>query len=129
MRFEVAEMTKWPLIGPVMEHALFNGHKNGDTLFYLPKDRVVINQQIEDQQNVVIPSEVVTHFIEEASHIFLMITVFAVKLPIVRIMTMILAASFLVKLCWISTRNWGGSWIKKRRWLTSNEPGRPGWYI
>jgi len=72
MRFAVAEMTKWPLIGPVMEHALFNGHKTGDTLFYLPKDRVVINQQIEDQENVVIPSEVVTHFIEEASYIFLM---------------------------------------------------------
>ncbi|MBG0771790.1 MAG: 4Fe-4S binding protein, partial [Anaerolineaceae bacterium] len=46
--------------------------KTGDTLFYLPKDRVVINHQIDDQENVVIPSEVVSHFIEEASHIFLM---------------------------------------------------------
>jgi ferredoxin len=72
MRFAVAELTKWPLIGPVMEHALFNGHKSGDTLFYLPKDKVVINQQIKEQQNTVVPSEVVSHFIDEASHVFLM---------------------------------------------------------
>jgi ferredoxin len=72
MRFAVAELTKWPVIGPMMEHALFNGHQTGDALFYLPKDRVVINQRIEEQESVVVPSEVVSHFIEEASHIFLM---------------------------------------------------------
>jgi ferredoxin len=72
LRFAVAELTKWPLIGPVMEHALFNGYQTGDALFYLPKDRVVIQQQIEDQTNYAIPSSVVAHFIEEARHIFLM---------------------------------------------------------
>jgi ferredoxin len=72
LRFAAAELTKWPLIGPVMEHALFNGHKSGDALFYLPKDRVVINQNIAAQENVVVPSEVVSHFIQEASYVFLM---------------------------------------------------------
>lgn len=72
LRFAAAELTQWPLIGPLMVHALFNGHKSGDALFYLPKDRVVTNQNIAAQENVVVPSEVVFHFIEEASYVFLM---------------------------------------------------------
>lgn len=72
LRFAVAELTKWPIIGPMMEHALFNGHKTGDTLFYLPKDKVVINQNIADQESFAVPSSVVTHFVEEAKYIFLM---------------------------------------------------------
>jgi hypothetical protein len=55
-----------------MERALFNGHRNGDTLFYLPKDRVVIDEDIPDQENVVLSSNVAVHFIKEAKHIFLM---------------------------------------------------------
>ena len=72
LRYIGAEMTKWPIIGRVMEHALFNGHKTGDALFYLPKDQVVINQEIDPGENVVVPSAVVTYFIKEARHIFLM---------------------------------------------------------
>ena len=72
LRYFGAEMTKWPLIGQVMGRVLHNGHRNGDTLFYLPKDRVVINEAIDDQENIVVPSEVVAHFIEEAKYIFLM---------------------------------------------------------
>ena len=72
LRYLGAEMTKWPLIGRVMERALFNGHHNGDALFYLPKDRVIINEVIEDQENIVAPSEVVEHFINESKYIFLM---------------------------------------------------------
>jgi ferredoxin len=71
-RYFGAEMTKWPIIGSLMERALFNGHKTGDALFYLPKDRVIIQQQVNDQENIVVPSEVVAHFIKEASYIFLM---------------------------------------------------------
>jgi len=67
-----AKMTNWPVLGRVMERALFNGHRTGDALFYLPKDEVVINQKIEANENVVVPSAVVEHFITEASHIFLM---------------------------------------------------------
>lgn len=72
LRYFGAEITKWPIIGRVMEHALFNGHKTGDALFYLPKDRVVIRQNIEEQENIAAPSSVVEHFIEAANHIFLM---------------------------------------------------------
>lgn len=67
-----AWMTRWPLIGPVLERVLFNRHRNGDKLFYLPKDRVVIDQRIDDHESVIVPSEVVAHFIEKAGHIFLM---------------------------------------------------------
>jgi ferredoxin len=72
LRYIGAEMTKWPILGQMMERALFNGHKTGDALFYLPKDRVIIQQNIEEQDNIVVPSTVVAHFIEEASYIFLM---------------------------------------------------------
>lgn len=72
LRYLGAEMTKWPLVGQVMERALFNGFRNGDALFYLPKDRVVINENIDDHENIVVPSDVASHFIEEAKHIFLM---------------------------------------------------------
>jgi ferredoxin len=72
LRYFGAEMTKWPIIGRVMEHALFNGHQTGDALFYLPKDHVLIHQDIESQDNLVVPSTVVAHFIKEAKHVFLM---------------------------------------------------------
>ena len=72
LRFMGAEMTKWPLVGPVMERALFNGHRTGDALFYLPKDRVVIRQKIDPQESIAVPSTIVAHFIEEATHVFLM---------------------------------------------------------
>lgn len=72
LRFIGAEMTKWPVIGRVMERALFNGHKTGDALFYLPKDQVLIQQNIEDQNSLVVPSKVLEYFINEAKHVFLM---------------------------------------------------------
>ncbi len=72
LRFIGAEMTKWPIVGQIMERALFNGHRTGDALFYLPKDRVVINQTIPEEKNLVAPSAVVAHFISQARHIFLM---------------------------------------------------------
>jgi ferredoxin len=72
LRYVVAEMTKWPVIGRVMERALFNGHRSGDALFYLPKDRVIIGEKIDEQENMVVPSDVVVHFIKKAKHVFLM---------------------------------------------------------
>jgi len=72
LRYFGAEMTKWPILGRMMEHALFNGHRTGDALFYLPKDRVLINQEIAPPENLAAPSIVVEHFIQQANHIFLM---------------------------------------------------------
>lgn len=74
LRFIGAEMTKWPILGRVMERALFNGQHNGDALFYLPKDRVVINETIAQEENIVLPSEVVAHFIKKAKYVYLMNT-------------------------------------------------------
>lgn len=67
-----AKMTNLPILGQVMERALFNGHRTGDALFYLPKDNVVINQKIDEVENIVLPSKVVEHFINESNYIFLM---------------------------------------------------------
>lgn len=72
LRYIGAELTNWPVIGYIMEKALFNGHHTGDALFYLPKDHVVINQQIQGEDSVIAPSEVVKHFIEQSSYHFLM---------------------------------------------------------
>lgn len=72
MRFIGAEITRWPLIGPLLQRWLFNEHKRGDALIYLPKDRVIINQSIEYEVSVAAPSVVVEHFVREASYIFLM---------------------------------------------------------
>lgn len=72
LRYLGAEMTKWPIIGRIMEKALFNGHQTGDALFYLPKDRVLIQQDIKTPDNIVVPSKVLEYFIEEAKYIFLM---------------------------------------------------------
>lgn len=74
LRYFGAEMTRWPLIGYIMERALFNSQRNGDALFYLPKDRVVVDEVIDNQENFIVPSDVVVHFISEAKHIFLMNT-------------------------------------------------------
>jgi len=66
-RFAIAELTKKPVLGKVMDEVLF---KN-DNILYLPKDRVVVNQAIQPE-NVMLPSEVVDHFIRQASHRWIM---------------------------------------------------------
>jgi len=72
LRFVGAEMTRLPVLGRVMERALFDDDRTDDALFYLPKDKVLINQKIEDQENLVVPSSVVVHFINQAKYVFLM---------------------------------------------------------
>jgi hypothetical protein len=71
-RFFGAELTKVPILGTVMEKWLFNGHKTGDALFYLPQDRVFINAQIEEPENVIVPSDVVRFFITQSNYHFIM---------------------------------------------------------
>lgn len=44
----------------------------GDEIYYLPKDRVMVNQPVPLPQDVVAPSDVVRHFIEESSHRLIM---------------------------------------------------------
>ena len=68
-RFLGAEITKAPLIGKLVERMLFWG----DDLVYLPKDRTIqIHAAIQRPEDMVLPSQVVEHFIEQASYHWIM---------------------------------------------------------
>lgn len=69
-RFFVARATQEvPAIGRLIDHMLFNG----DELLFLPQDRAIqINRTIERPEEMVLPSEVVKHFIEESSYRWIM---------------------------------------------------------
>jgi ferredoxin len=63
-RFLAAQSTNVPLLGDVLDRWLFGG----DKLLYLPQDGVLaINQPIEVPDEIVLPSQVIEHFIEQAS--------------------------------------------------------------
>ncbi|MBC7260587.1 MAG: 4Fe-4S ferredoxin, partial [Chloroflexi bacterium] len=68
-RFAVAKLTRWPLIGNVMQHWL----AEGDDLIYLTRDQVVpIHQALETPESMVLPSQVVDYFIERSSYHWVM---------------------------------------------------------
>ena len=68
-RFAVGRLTKAPVLGPMLEHWLFGG----DDIIYLPGDRVVpINRSLEPLQQTMVPSQVLAHFIEKATHHWIM---------------------------------------------------------
>jgi ferredoxin len=65
-RFVVAKATRLPIIGRLVDHWLFNG----DGLIFLPQDEVVqtidVDETIDAPGEMVLPSQVVEHFIEQA---------------------------------------------------------------
>lgn len=68
-RFLLARLTNLPLLGSLIDWGLFDG----DDMVYLPSDRsVTINENISQPDNLVLPSKVVDHFIEKASHHWIM---------------------------------------------------------
>jgi ferredoxin len=68
-RYRFAEWTHYPLLGPAVDQMLFDG----DDIVYLPKDHTItINASIEEPINTVLPSQIVTHFIERASYHWVM---------------------------------------------------------
>jgi len=68
-RFLMAKMSNLPGFKQVIDMSLFAG----DDIIYLPKDKVIqINQPIERPSDVMLPSAVVEHFIEESSHHWIM---------------------------------------------------------
>ena len=76
-RFRVARLTHVPVVGRVIDRMLFEG----DDIIYLPKDDVFesatqyivqVDQPIGVAGDVVLPSQVVTHFIEQANYHWLM---------------------------------------------------------
>ena len=68
-RFLVAKLTKWPVIGRILDHWLFEG----DDLVYLPQNRVIpINESLDPPRSLVLPSQIVDHFIEKADYHWIM---------------------------------------------------------
>jgi ferredoxin len=63
-RFIAAKATHLPILGTLVNRWLFEG----DDLFYLPSDKVLqIHETITKPTEVVLPSQVVEHFIKRAS--------------------------------------------------------------
>jgi ferredoxin len=62
-RFALAKATRLPILGNMVDHWLFQH----DGLVYLPKDRVIhVNQDVELPDEMVLPSQIVEHFINQA---------------------------------------------------------------
>jgi formate hydrogenlyase subunit 6/NADH:ubiquinone oxidoreductase subunit I len=68
-RFSLAKLTKVPVVGRMIDYGLFEG----DDIIYLPKDDVIqINEPIGGPEEVVLPSQLVDHFIGEANYHWVM---------------------------------------------------------
>ena len=68
-RFTFARLTKAPIIGNLVDFALFRG----DDIIYLPKDHTIqINAPLKRPDDVVFPSQIVDHFIEQANFHWIM---------------------------------------------------------
>ena len=69
-RFLLARLTRVPILGKIMDFLLFEG----DDILYLPKNKTIeINQSVKPQ-DVVLPSQVVEHFIHKANYHWIMNT-------------------------------------------------------
>jgi len=68
-RFLIAELTKVPIIGRILDHWLFEG----DNIMYLPRDQVIqINKPVGMTEEMVLPSQVVEYFVEKANYHWIM---------------------------------------------------------
>jgi ferredoxin len=68
-RFSLARLTKLPVVGRMIDYGLFEG----DDIIYLPKDGAIqINQAVPEPEDLVLPSQVLDHFIERANHLWIM---------------------------------------------------------
>lgn len=65
----LAKLTNLPILGSILDYLLFQG----DHIIYLPQVRSIkINQSLGEYDEVVLPSQVLKHFIEKAKHHFVM---------------------------------------------------------
>lgn len=68
-RYFAALSTRIPIIGDIIEKIAFEG----DTLYCLPKDQVIqLNESLLENQEIILPSQVVEYFVEKANHRWLM---------------------------------------------------------
>lgn len=64
-----AKMTKIPLVGDVVDEIFFRG----DDTIYLPLDHTIqINTPLDSPESVIVPSQIVEYFINQASHHWIM---------------------------------------------------------
>ena len=67
--FVLARLTHAPMLGRLVELGLFEG----DDIMYLPRDKVIpVGQQVAPREDLVLPSQVVDHFIRSSSHRWIM---------------------------------------------------------
>ena len=67
-RFFLAKLTRVPLLKNIMEHLLFEG----DDMLYLLRDTLIQVDQPVESQSMVLPSQVVEHFIDKANYYWVM---------------------------------------------------------
>jgi len=71
-RAALARITKYPIVGGIIERSLFDG----DDLYYLTKDdvisRIQINSPLDQIANIVLPSKVAEYFINKANFHWIM---------------------------------------------------------
>lgn len=71
-RFWISDLTKKsPLFRKLIDKTLFDK----DDVIFLPKDNLIpVHEPIADEENLVVPSNVVEHFVDQAGDLFLMDT-------------------------------------------------------
>lgn len=68
-RFFWAKLTNYPVIGKMIDSALFKG----DDIFYLPKDKTIhVNETVDQPEGMMAPSKIVEHFIRQANYHWIM---------------------------------------------------------
>jgi ferredoxin len=73
-RFRLARLTRWPLFGGMMDKAFFDG----DDIYVLPKESALkvrdipLDIPMPEREDLVLPSEVIRHFIERSRYHFIM---------------------------------------------------------
>ena len=73
-RFRIAQWAKRaPIVAKIVDHYLFRD----DDILYLPKDNLIeIHEPIQSPDSMILPSDVVGHFIDQANHLWIMDTCF-----------------------------------------------------
>ncbi|MFW9781057.1 MAG: DUF362 domain-containing protein [Candidatus Heimdallarchaeota archaeon] len=65
----IAKLTRVPILGKIFDFLLFKG----DKIIYLPLDKIIeINEEIEKQPDIVLPSKVLEHFINKSKYHWIM---------------------------------------------------------
>lgn len=65
----IAKMTRIPIIGRIFDFLLFEG----DDIIYLPQDKVIpINIEVEKENDLVLPSQVIEYFIKKSNYHWVM---------------------------------------------------------